>query len=87
MLDEYYDSSDKRISDGREKRSACRMSLRKVLVFSHITLSLEFGKVFFVPQCLQLPMLSRPLGVPIIQWWTHFFFVFLTFTVLTGVFA
>jgi len=43
------------------------------LVCSHITLSVEFEKPFSTPQCLQVPVLSRPFGASMIQWWTQFF--------------
>jgi hypothetical protein len=64
-------SSERRISAGFEKRDegfwVSRTSLRRVFVCSHITLSVEFEKPFSTPQCLQLPVLSRPFGASMIQ--------------------
>ena len=69
-------SSERRISAGFENREEApldsRTSLRSVLVCSHMTLSVEFENPFSTPQCLQTPVLSRPFGASMIQWWTQF---------------
>ena len=60
---EGYASSASDTSDTFEVRIPERfVSLRRVLVCSHITDSLEFANAFLAPQHLHTPSLSRPFG-------------------------